>query len=282
MIRLFLFFGLIAGTASAAELTIIRPKAYVNQDSIYYVLLDEQKRPVADLQNAERVTLQVPAATRSIAIHCPKGLGTNYDEVRLPFDFRTNQRAFFVLTPKPTCVQIDAVDAATAAPLVNETRNRLAGRPIEYDEPKVATQPQGTIATASAAAVATADSAAKDQVAAATAAWAEAFNSRNAARMSSLYDPEAVLTDASESKPRIGTAAIDEYYKTAAKRSTQRVALGERNIRVLGDTAIDSGTLTYFEMRDGNATTTPGRYSVTYQKRGGKWLIVDHQTSLPR
>ena len=36
-------------------------------------------------------------------------------------------------------------------------------------------------------------------------------------------------------------------------------------------TAIDSGTLTYFEMRDGNATTIPGRYSFTYQKRGGKW-----------
>ncbi len=80
----------------------------------------------------------------------------------------------------------------------------------------------------------------------------------------------------------MGSAAINEYYKNAARRTTQRVALGERNVRLLGDTAIESGTLTYFEMRDGNATTTPGRYSFTYQKRGGKWLIVDHQTSVTR
>jgi hypothetical protein len=77
----------------------------------------------------------------------------------------------------------------------------------------------------------------------------------------------------------VGAGAIADYYKSAARRPTQRVALGERNVRLLGDTAIDSGTLTYFEMRDGNATTTPGRYSLTYQKRGGKWLIVDHQAS---
>ena len=115
-----------------------------------------------------------------------------------------------------------------------------------------------------------------------TAAWAEAFNSRDPARMSALYDSEAVLTDAAESKPRIGTAAIGDYYRNLAKRSTQRVALGERSVRLLGDTAIDSGTLTYFEMRDGNATTVPGRYSFTYQQRGGKWLIIDHQTSVAR
>jgi len=67
-----------------------------------------------------------------------------------------------------------------------------------------------------------------------------------------------------------------------AQRTTQRAALGERNIRVLGDTAIDSGTLTFFEMRNGQATTTPARYSLTYRNRGGKWLIVDHQSSPAR
>ena len=123
------------------------------------------------------------------------------------------------------------------------------------------------------------DSAAKDQVVAATAAWVDAFNSRDPARVAALYDAEAILTDASEPRPRVGSAEIAEYYRKAAQRPTQRVALGERNLRLLGDTAIDSGTLTYFEMRDGNATTTPGRYSLTYQKRGGKWLIVDHQSS---
>ena len=67
--------------------------------------------------------------------------------------------------------------------------------------------------------------------------------------MSALYDAEAVLTDATEAKPRVGAPAIADYYQGSAQRPTQRVALGERNIRVFGDTAIDSGTLTFFEMR---------------------------------
>ena len=37
----------------------------------------------------------------------------------------------------------------------------------------------------------------------------------------------------------------------------------------------------FFHHTEG-ATTTPGRYSLTYQKRGGKWLIVDHQAAIPR
>ena len=192
--------------------------------------------------------------------------------------FKANERPFFVLTPQPTCVAVETVDAATAAPLIRQTRQRLAGRPIEYDMPKVTAQSKAT--PSSAVALTTVDSAAKDQIDAATAAWVDAFNKRDAARLNALYDAEAVLSDAAEPRPRVGSTAIGDYYKTVAKRPTHRVALGERSVRLLGDTAIDSGTLTYFEMRDGNATTTPGRYSLTYQKRGGKWLIVDHQTSV--
>jgi len=272
--------ALAAASASAAEVTVIRPKSYISDESIFYVFVDEQKRPAADLKNGERVTLQVPSSARSLAIKCPVGLGANYDESRIDLDVKSNAPLFFALTPKPTCVEIEAVDAAAAKSLVSETRNRLSGRPIEYDEPKPTARSKTTVT--SAAALSTADSADKDTVIAATAAWVDAFNSRDAARIGALYDSEAVLSDANEFKPRIGAAAIGEYYKNAARRTTQRVALGERNVRLLGDTAIDSGTMTYFEMRDGNATTTPARYSLTYQKRGGKWLIVDHQTAIPR
>jgi uncharacterized protein (TIGR02246 family) len=116
-------------------------------------------------------------------------------------------------------------------------------------------------------------------VAAATAAWVDAFNSRDTARITALYDPEAVLTDAREPKPRTGTVAIADYYKSASQHPTQRVALGERSIRVFGDTAIDSGVYNLFEMRDGNATVTPARYTMVYRQRGGRWLIVDHQAA---
>jgi len=275
--------ALVALSASAAEVTVIRPSAFIAQEWAYYILVGDQTRPIADLRSGERVTFQVPADTRTLVIQCPKGLGANYDESRIDYDFRTNDRAFFLLAAKRDCAAIEAVDARTASTWINRTRSRPTGRALEYDAPS-ANPPQAMRATpTSVPALTTTDSAAKDQVVAATAAWVEAFNSRDAARLSALYDAEAVLTDAAEARQRVGAADIADYYKKATQRPTQRVALGERNLRLLGDTAIDSGSLTYFEMRDGNATTTPGRYSLTYQKRGGKWLIVDQQlSSTPR
>jgi uncharacterized protein (TIGR02246 family) len=260
-----------ACAATAGEMTVMRLSTIIQQEWPFYIVVGD--RAVSDLQTGERVTLQVPADTRSLVIHCPKG-SRGYYESRLDFDFKSNPSAYFVLSPKVDCAAIQVLDAKAAAPFLRQTRAR-ANRAVEYDKPStvVSTTPG---AAAPAASAAPADSSGGDPIASATAAWVEAFNSRDAARLSALYDADAVLTDASESRPRVGAGAIAEYYKDAGRRPTQRVALGERTIRRLGDTAIDSGTLTYFEMRDGNATTTPGRYSLTYQNRGGRWLIVDH------
>lgn len=265
-----LWFALLLGTwvamAAAAEVTVVRPKSIIADDWAFYIMVGD--RAVSDVRNGERTTLQVPPETPALVIHCPKVNG-GYDESRIAYDFRTNPRAFFVISPTTDCVRIQTLDAAAAAPVVRDSVQR-ANRRIEYDAGKVA----------AAAPAAAATDGARSQITAATAAWLDAFNSRDAARIASLYDPEAVLTDAAEASPRTGAAAIADYYKANAQRSTQRAALGERNVRVFGDTAIDSGTLTYFEMRNGQASTTPARYSLTYRNRGGRWLIVDHQSAL--
>ena len=257
-----------ATLASASEVTVARPKTTIIADDwAYYIMLGD--KPLSDLMLGERVTVQIPADAKALVIHCPKPLG-GYDESRLDFDFKSNATAFFVLESRPTCVNIRALDSSAASSVARQTRPR-ANRRVEYDKGAVA----AVGAAAAAATPASADLSAG--VTAATAAWAEAFNSRDAARISALYDPEAVLSDATEAKPRVGAAAIADYYKGAAQRPTQRVALGERNIRVFGDTAIDSGTYSVFEMRDGQAVLTPVRYTLVYRNRGGQWLIVDHQ-----
>jgi uncharacterized protein (TIGR02246 family) len=258
--------------AAAAEVTIIRPAAHIAQEWAYYVLIGG--KVLADVKTGERVTLNVPADTRTVAIQCPQGLA-GYVESRLDHDFKTNPTAYFLLTPKLDCVAIQSLDAKEGKAYLGRTKNRPASRPLEYDPPR-----QVVAATATgvgAAALAGGDVSAS--VAAATAAWVEAFNSRDASRITALYDPEAVLSDASEAKPRTGAAAIADYYKSASQRPTQRVALGERAIRLYGDTAIDSGTYNLFEMRDGNAIVTPARYTLVYRQRGGRWLIVDHQAA---
>jgi uncharacterized protein (TIGR02246 family) len=256
---------LASGAATAAEVTVFRPTAFVGQEWAYYILVGD--RVLADLNSGERVTLEVPAETRTLIVQCPKAM-RGYEASRIDYDFKANPRAWFVITARPECVNIQPVDASAAASLMRQTRERPA-RPVQYApaSPLAVTpaQPAGDAAAAS--------------VAAATSAWVEAFNSRDPARISALYDPDAVLSDTGEAKPRIGQAAIADYYRAAAQRPTERVALGERNIRVFGDTAIDSGTYNFFEMRNGQATLTPARYTFVYRNRGGKWLIVDHQSA---
>jgi uncharacterized protein (TIGR02246 family) len=269
-----LVLGLWAASVAAAEVTVIRPRGFISDEWAYYVLVGA--KPVTDVRSGERASFQVPPETRSLVIQCPK-VGGQYEESRIDYDFKSNARAFFVLHTTRDCVKIEALDAAGAAPVMRQTVVR-ANRRLEYDKPSAASAPAAAAAPAMAA-----DGSGRDQVAAATAEWADAFNSRDASRIVALYDGEAVLTDASESRARVGTSAIADYYKSAAQRPTQRVALGERTIRLFGDTAIDSGTFTFFEMRDGQASTTPARYSLTYRNRGGKWLIVDHHSSpVPR
>jgi len=267
------------GPALAAEATIIRANSMIAQEWPFYVLIGE--RVVTDLRSGERTRIDVPAGTRSLVIQCPKALG-GYAESRIDHDFQAQPIALFVITPNPDCVSTQALDENSARPFLNQTRPRPPGRPVEYDRPPQVIGPTVTAppATAPQAAPQRAPSAdASSAVAAATQAWVDAFNVRDAARIAALYDRDAVLSDSTEPRARTGSAAIADYYRNLTTRPTQRVALGEHSMRMLGDTAIDSGTYNLFEVRDGNATVTPIRYSFVYRQRGGRWLIVDHQAA---
>lgn len=265
--------GSVALAASAAEVTVIRPTAHVGQEWPYYLLVRNQV--VADVMSGERVTLQVAPDVNALVIQCPKGFG-GYVESRA--ELKPNTPTYLVLTPRLDCVTIDTLDAKAASRLIGQTKARPAGRPLEYDKPRqVTAMTQAGVPEPSAPTGAPNDAA--TTVAAATSAWVEAFNSRDAARVAALYDSDAVLSDTTEPRQRIGTAAIADYYKSVAQRPTQRAALGEHNVRFFGDTAVDSGTINFFEMRDGQAVLTPARYTLVYRKRGNNWLIVDHQVA---
>jgi uncharacterized protein (TIGR02246 family) len=267
----------LASTAAVgAEVTVFRPAAFIGQEWAYYVVVDG--KPVTDVLSGERVTFQVPPETRALVIHCPKAMG-GYEASRIEYDFSAHPKAYFTLSARPECVNIQPVEPSAAAGFMRQTRARIA-RPMEYDPaPRTAAKAASPTAPVAAAAPSSASGDAAASVAAATAAWVSAFNSRDPARISALYDTDAVLSDASEAKPRVGASAIADYYKSARERPTQRVALGEHAIRLYGDTAIDSGTYNMFEMRGGEATVTPARYTLVYRQRGGKWVIVDHQTT---
>lgn len=119
----------------------------------------------------------------------------------------------------------------------------------------------------------------KDDVAAATAAWVAAYDSRDPARIVALYAPDAVFWGTSAVKPAATPQAVLEYFKDAGARPNARVTLGIQHIRVYGDIAINTGDYTFTDMRNGQPVTTPARFSMTFRLQNGQWKIVDHHSS---
>ena len=128
--------------------------------------------------------------------------------------------------------------------------------------------------------VPTAFAGAKEEVAAATAKWAEVFVLDNPDPILALYAKDGVLWGTLSPVRRDDPAAIRDYFvKAYAALPGHKVAFGDQRIRVYGHTAVNTGYYTFSFMKDGQAKTLPARYSFTYVKQGGKWLIVDHHSS---
>jgi len=119
----------------------------------------------------------------------------------------------------------------------------------------------------------------KDQVAAATAAWRAAYNSRDPARITAMYDSDAELWGTTAKTVAPNPSAIAEYFKDAGKRPTAAVDFGEQHIRVYGDVAVNTGYYTFSEIREGQKVSRPARFTMVFRNRDGKWLVVAHHSS---
>ena len=67
-----------------------------------------------------------------------------------------------------------------------------------------------------------------DRVTAATAAWRAAYDSRDPARITAMYAPDAVLWGTTAKIIAANPSAIAEYFKDAGKRPNARVEFGEQ------------------------------------------------------
>ena len=120
----------------------------------------------------------------------------------------------------------------------------------------------------------------KEDVAAATQAWVDAMTSHDVERVLALYDSEAVVWGTRSPKLADNPEAVRGYFNILRTvPPSYKVVLGEQRIRIYGDVAINSGTYTFSEVRDGKDIVRPARYSFVYRNRGGRWLIVDHHSS---
>lgn len=122
---------------------------------------------------------------------------------------------------------------------------------------------------------------AKPDLGGAIQAWVAAFNGCDLAAVASLYDQDAVLWGTVSASVIATPAGIRQYFeRVCSARMPAKVALGEQNLRTYGDTAVNAGTYTFTAFPEGQARAFPARYSFTYRKKDGQWLIIEHHSSM--
>ncbi len=117
------------------------------------------------------------------------------------------------------------------------------------------------------------------EVLAATDAWRAAYDSRDPARITAMYGKGAVFWGTTMQSIATTPAAIADYFKNAASRPSARVVFTEQHVQVYGDVALNSGTYTFKDNRDGKDVVNPSRYSMAFQREGGAWVLVNHHSS---
>ncbi len=112
--------------------------------------------------------------------------------------------------------------------------------------------------------------------------WATAFSKGDLDALMNLYDEDALLWGTSSSGIRKGAKAIRQYYAQLLKAFPgTRVSLQQTNPRRYGDTGVNSGAYTMRRTAsEGRVVVTSARFTMTYVSRAGRWLIVDHHSSL--
>jgi len=120
----------------------------------------------------------------------------------------------------------------------------------------------------------------KSQISAATAAWIEAFNARDAQRIASLYAPDAVFWGTISPTLRVTPAAVLEYFQSSVTRRPKlRMDLVDEHPRVFGDIAINTGAYTSREPRDEGEVVEASRFTFVYRREAGRWMIIEHHSS---
>jgi uncharacterized protein (TIGR02246 family) len=111
--------------------------------------------------------------------------------------------------------------------------------------------------------------------------WNAALQTGDPQKVAGLYAKDAVLLPTVSNKVRSDRAEIVDYFH----HFLQHKPVGKKTetiVNVLdGNTAIDTGVyaFTLTDRATGEKRVVEARYTYTYEKIGGKWLIVNHHSS---
>ena len=122
----------------------------------------------------------------------------------------------------------------------------------------------------------------KKQIAALFDGWNAALQTGDPKKVANRYAPDAVLLPTVSNEIRTDRAEIVDYFEhfLPNKPVAKKV---ETYINVLdSNSAIDAGAydITLTDPKTGKKRVVEARYTYEYEKRGGKWLIVNHHSSV--
>jgi uncharacterized protein (TIGR02246 family) len=119
----------------------------------------------------------------------------------------------------------------------------------------------------------------RDEIAAATREWSDAFSAHDIDRIMKLYSRDALLWGTNARALRSTTNEIVDFYKSAFNMPNLTVSFDNQTIRVFGNVAVAAGNYTFSAGPDNQQQDRPSRYSFTFIKDGERWMIIDHNSA---
>ncbi len=116
-------------------------------------------------------------------------------------------------------------------------------------------------------------------VEAATQLWIAALNRHNPEDIVSLYAKDAVFFGTTSPVLRDTPDLVWDYFKNAGARRDATIVMGDHRIQIFGDVAVNTGFYIRKTVESGKAVESPARFTFVYQRRAGKWMIVEHHSS---
>jgi len=110
------------------------------------------------------------------------------------------------------------------------------------------------------------------------AAFAEAFNAKDAARVASFYADDAIVMPPDQTMIR--RRHVEAYYVRGFRQDVSNFRLAPMESRIAGSHAFEAGTSTLTERKgvsplgEPALVTTGGKYVVIYRRVNGQWKIA--------
>lgn len=109
--------------------------------------------------------------------------------------------------------------------------------------------------------------------------WASALSSNNPQEVANIYEPGAILYATFQNQ--LDTPdGIKGYFAKLMKHNDLAVKFTSKNIRMFGETALNSGLYTFSYMEKGKLIQIPARFTLVFTHSKEGWKIVEHHSSV--